>query len=221
MSNKFNIKLPIIDQAFYTTDVAKQNEDKINNVIIPKYGSIIKNVSKITKVPEQLITGFIFVESAGDEKAKSPYATGLLELSPATASDVIVREEGLGRLEEPEKVILRKYLGSRLDVIKNVKKNQKSLDKTFVTNEDLFKPEFNILVGSILLGQLLDEFFEVGKLNLSKVIAVYNGGRNSKSSKKIIPFKGSEKQLIAIAPKETADYIKKMAGINGVLEILV
>lgn len=216
-----NIKIPSIPDKFYPDHVVPQIEDKIKNVIRPKYGKYINNISVISGVPIPLIESFIFIESAGNEKAKSPYATGLMQLSPATASDVIVKEKGLGRLDDREAAILKKYLGSRFSLVEKVKPNQKSLGKTFVTNNDLFKPEFNILVGTILLGQLINEFTENGKLRLDKVVTIYNGGRYSKAGKKIISFKGDTKELLTQIPKESSDYIKKLVGTQGVLDIIV
>jgi hypothetical protein len=67
----------------------------------------------------------------------------------------------------------------------------------------------------------VDEFSSNGIIRLDKIIAIYNGGRFSKSGKKIIPFKGSTKELLTQVPKETSDYIKKLAGTNGVLESIV
>lgn len=216
-----NFKIPSIPDKFYPDHTVPQIEAKIKDVIRPKYGKYINNISEISQVPVPLIESFIFIESAGNEKAKSPYATGLMQLSPATASDVIVKEKGLGRLDDREAAILKKYLGSRFSMVEKVKPNQKSLGKTFVTNDDLFKPEFNILVGTILLGQLVNEFTENGKLRLDKVVTIYNGGRYSKAGKKIIAFKGDTKQLLTQVPKESADYIKKLVGTQGLLDIIV
>ncbi len=216
-----NIKIPSITDSFYTTKSIPQIEDKIKNVIRPKYGKYIDNISEISQVPVPLIESFIFIESAGNEKAQSPYATGLMQLSPATASDVIVKEKGLGRLDDKEAAIIKKYLGSRYSNVEKVKPKQTSLGKTFVTNADLFKPEFNILVGTMLLGQLVNEFTENGKLRLDKVVTIYNGGRYSKAGKKIISFKGNTEELLTQVPKESADYIKKLMGVNGTLDIIV
>lgn len=217
----FNVKIPLTTQSFYTTVESKQNEDKIKNVIIPKYGKIIDNISKITNVPAQLIQSIIFIESRGNADAQSPYATGLMQLNGATASDVIVKEKGLGRLRDEEAAILKKYLVDRFNLVEKVKPKQTSLGKTFVTNDDLMKPEFNILVGSLLLGQLLNEFNESGKIRLDKLVVLYNGGRQTKAAKKIIPFKGNTDDMLAQVPKETANYIKKLVGKNGILEAIV
>ncbi len=216
-----NINIPSISDKFYPDHVVPQIEDKIKNVIRPKYGKYINNISQISGVPVPLIESFIFIESKGDEKAQNPYASGLMQLSKATASDVIVKEKGLGRLDDKEAAILKKYLGNRFSLVEKVKPKQTSLGKTFITNEDLFKPEFNILVGTILLSQLIAEFTEGGKLRLDKVVTIYNGGRYSKAGKKIIAFKGDTKELLTQVPKESSDYIKKLIGKDGLLDIIV
>lgn len=217
-----SIKIPSINQSFYDIVSAKANKEKIINVIRPKFGSIINNISTISNVPSELIESFIFIESAGNPNAKSPYATGLMQLSPATASDTIVKEKGEGRLSNDEANILKKYLGSRYALIEGVKPKQTSLGKTFVTNDDLLKPELNILLGTILLKQLMDEFLQPdGKIRMDKVITIYNGGRYGAVAKKVIPFQGTTEQLVAFVPKETSDYIKKLVGTQGILDTMV
>lgn len=216
-----NIKIPAINDKFYPDHVVPQIEAKIKNVIRPKYGKYINNISEISGVPVPLIESFIFIESRGDEKIQSKFATGLMQLNPPTASDAIVKEKGLGRLDDREAAILKKYLGNRFSLVEKVKPKQTSLGKSFVTNEDLLKPEFNILVGTILLGQLVNEFTENGKLRLDKVVTIYNGGRYSSAGKKIIKFKGDTKELLTQVPKESSDYIKKLIGTQGLLDIIV
>ena len=216
-----NINIPAIPDSYYSTTAAKANEDKIKTVIRPKFGAYINNISKLSDVPAELIESFIFIESAGNPNAKSPYATGLMQLSPATASDALVKEKGADRLRDGEAAILKKYLGSRYSLLEKVKPKQTSLGKTFVTNDDLLKPEFNILVGTILLGQLVNEFTENGVLRLDKVVTIYNGGRFSKAGKKIIAFKGSTKELLTQVPKESSNYIVKLLGTQGLLDTIV
>lgn len=216
-----NIKIPAIKDKFYPDHDVPQIESKIKNVIRPKFGKYINNISEISGVPVPLIESFIFIESAGDDKSQSKFATGLMQLNPPTASDAIVKEKGLGRLDDREAVILKKYLGNRFSLVEKVKPKQTSLGKSFVTNEDLLKPEFNILVGTILLGQLINEFTENGTLRLDKVVTIYNGGRYSSAGKKIIKFKGDTKELLTQVPKESSDYIKKLIGTQGLLDIIV
>jgi soluble lytic murein transglycosylase-like protein len=216
-----NIKIPALKESFYNLDSAKLNEDKIVNVIRPKFGKYIDNIADMTGVPVELIESFIFIESGGNPNAQSPFAVGLMQVGLATASDTLIKEKGAGRLQDEEAAMLKKYLGSRYSLIEKVKPKQKSIGKTFITKADLLKPELNILIGSILLKQLCDEFTENGKVRLDKVVAIYNGGRFSKAGKKVIPFKGTTKELLAIVPKETSAYVLKLIGTNGILDTIV
>jgi hypothetical protein len=85
----------------------------------------------------------------------------------------------------------------------------------------LFKPEFNILIGTIILGQLINEFTENGKPRLDKIVVIYNTGRYSKTSKATINHTGDTTSLVAKLPKGVGDYVKKLVGVNGVLDVLV
>jgi soluble lytic murein transglycosylase-like protein len=217
-----SIKIPSINQSYYNKVSSKANQDKIKNEIRPKFGSIIKNISGMSNVPKELIESFIFIESGGNANAQSPYAVGLMQLSPATASDTLVKEKGLGRLSAPETELLKKYLGGRYGLIEGVKPKQTSLGKTFITKKDLFIPEFNILLGTILLKQLMDEFTEPnGKIRMDKVIVIYNGGRYGKIAKKVIASKEGIEEIVKIVPKETSSYILKLLGTEGILDTMV
>lgn len=222
MSNILKIKIPTIQDSFYNESSRDSIRRKIENVIRSKYGSLISNISKITNVPSELIESFIYIESSGNEKAETPYAVGLMQIAPSTASDAIIKEKSFGRLTKQEADILKRYIPKDTwQIIENVKPKQKSIGKTFITREMLFNPEFNILVGTIILGQLLDEFTEDGIIRLDKLVVIYNRGFFDKVSKQVMAFKGETKDLKKILPQGTYDYIKKLVGVNGVLDILV
>ena len=103
----------------------------------------------------------------------------------------------------------------------NLKKNQKTIGKTWVGKTELFNPEANILIGSIILKQLVDEFTENGVPRLDKVAVIYNAGRYGKIAKKTIAHKGTTEQLVGLLPKEPSSYITKLVGKHGLLDILV
>lgn len=214
-------KIPFTDQTFYNATSSQANKNKVNNVIKPKYGSIVSNISKLTNVPEAVLYSFIFIESGGDETAHTPYAEGLLQLSPATASDALIYEQGKGRISDPEAAILKKYLGDRYDLIAAVKPNQKTIGKTFITNDDLKIPELNILIGAILIGQLSAEFTENNAVRYDKIAVVYNTGRFSKVGKQAMAQVGTTDELIDLMPAGQSDYIKKLVGKEGLLDSLV
>jgi len=215
------IKIPATQKSFYTPSQAEQNLNKINNVIKPKFGSIISNISRISNVPENLLYSFIFIESAGDPNAATKYATGLLQVSNAAASDAIVFEKSSGRLSKEEDTILKKYLGSRHSLLNNLKPNQKSIGSTFITTQDLLSPEFNVFCGALILGQLLDSYSEKGIPRLDKIVVIYNRGVYDKVSKKVSKMKGTTDDIIAAIPKGTGEYIQKLSGKNGLLDSLV
>lgn len=215
------VEIPHIKSSFYSDTAAMLNKKKVEDVIRPKYGNIINRVSKMSNIPSHLIESFIFIESGGNEKAETKWAVGLMQVGASTASDVLVKEKGAGRMNEEEVKIVKKYLGDKWKLLEGVKPNQKSLGKTFVTREELLNPEFNILVGTMYLGQLVDEFVENGKPRLDKVVVVYNRGRFDAVSKKVIPFKGDTEEMKSIVPSGTYSYIEKLLGKNSLLEVLI
>jgi len=80
------------------------------------------------------------------------------------------------------------------------------------TEADLFKPELNIAIGAIYLGQLIDKHTEGDQVRLDKVIINYNRGPFAK-----VPT-GTPEQVYKLAGNlETRNYIAKLAGVNGVM----
>lgn len=215
------LKIPATTLKFYDSKQIPLIKDKIEDVIDAKYGKIIKNISKITGLNDEIIKSFIFIESAGKENAETPYAIGLMQVGLATASDALVYEKSSGRLSNEEEEILKKHLGSKMKNLEKLKKNQKSIGKTWIGKKELFNPELNILIGSIIVKQLADEFSENGVPRLDKVAVIYNAGRYGKIAKKTIAHKGSVDELVGILPKEPSAYITKLVGTNGLLDILI
>lgn len=223
---KLIVNIPEVAEAYkyYTDAVLPQNKAKLDS-IKAQYGSIINYVSKITNVPVLLIIAFIFIESSSSPNAISPAgAVGLMQLKPASASDILVMEKMKNRLRPEEATILTKYLGARFtDGIMKMKYlgnkvtvgNVKSA--TWVTKDDLLKPELNILIGSIYLAMLLAEESKDGKLRLDRVVVRYNKGYRSD-----LPS-GTVHDVLASTkiPNESKDYIRKLLGVNGVIFTLL
>jgi len=215
------IKIPATQKSYYTPAQAEQNLNKIKNVIIPKYGKIIDKVSLITGVPKEIIISFIFIESSGNPNASTNWATGLMQLGNSSCSDALILEKSTGRLKSEEEAVIKKQLGSRYSNLQNLKSNQKSIGKTFVSKNDLLDPTFNILCGSILLGQLMDSFLENGVPRLDKIVVIYNRGAYDSVSKKVAKLKGTTDDVIDAIPNGTGEYIKKLVGINSLMDSLV
>jgi hypothetical protein len=215
-----DVKIPQTQQTFYKSSEIPLIQKKFDS-IEKGYKPFIDNISKLTGVDRNVIKSFIFIESGGNPNAETPYAVGLMQVSTAGASDALVYEKSSGRLLPDEEAILKKTLGARMSNLDNLKPNQKSLGKTWVNRNDLLVPEFNILVGSIMLKQMVDEYAENGKARLDKVAVIYNTGKFSKVGKVAIAHKGTADELIAKIPAGQGNYIKKLLGVNSTLDILI
>ena len=188
-----------------------------------KYGALIRQIAKLTNVPEEIIRSVVYIESAGDPNAVSRAgAVGLMQVTPATATGILTVEHKAGRLSEPEKAILRKVLGARLDcILKMPHMNAKiacAPTGVVVTQADLKNPEFNLLIGTIMVGLLIDQHTENGVLRLDKLIVRYNAGYFYK------PVGNTIEETLAFAKSkggaETVGYILKFVGTNGILDLL-
>jgi Transglycosylase SLT domain len=202
--------------------------EKINT----KYGSFIKVASENSKIPAKLIASFIAVESGGNPLAggSSSPTQGLMQWNRNYADETLETEYKQGRLTPEEKSILAKY-GIKFDANGNTRT---------ITQADQIKPELNILIGSMLLGQYADSYIGGGKsvmvngvkrnwaidenngqLRLDRIISVYNAGAYGAIGERAT--KGSHANPKALAdaqPSPTNAYIAKMYGINGTLDIL-
>jgi hypothetical protein len=194
------------------------------NKIIDKYGDAIKFASDNSKLPKEVIASFIAVESGGNASAgASGHVTqGLMQWNRNFAQNTLEAEYRMGRLTPAEKDKLASY-GIKFD----------SKGKTRpITNADQLKPELNILIGSILLGQMADSYFDGGKkqnvwavdgngaLRLDRMIAVYNAGAYGSIGKAgRLGNHATPNDLANAVPEPTKSYIKKILGINGAMDV--
>lgn len=173
--------------------------------ISSRYGELISNVSKLTNVPIEIIVSIITIESAGNANVTSSAgAIGLMQLMPATANDIVKNEERKDRLTNAELIAL----GNK---------------KTFSTS-DIYNPSINILLGAMFLGQIIDdEIIFRGILStyprevkLSRVVCRYTGGYYTKLPSKYM----SEQGLYDTVSSTKKNYILKMVGVNGCMDLL-
>jgi soluble lytic murein transglycosylase-like protein len=199
--------------------------------IMKKYGSFIKTASENAKIPPQVIASFIAVESGGNPTAggASSPTQGLMQWNRNFAKNILETENRLGRLTPEEKSILAKY---------GITFNAQGQTRT-ITQADAIKPELNILIGTILLGQYADSYHDGGKstmvggvrrkwaiddasreLRLDRMIAVYNAGAYGDTGKKArIGTFPTAKALADNVNSITRSYINKMLGVNGAMDV--
>jgi soluble lytic murein transglycosylase-like protein len=199
--------------------------------IMKRYGAFIRTASENAKIPTQVIASFIAVESGGNPTAggASSPTQGLMQWNRNFAKNILETENRLGRLTPEEKSILAKY---------GITFNAQGQTRT-ITQADAIKPELNILIGTILLGQYADSYHDGGKstmvggvrrkwavddkdgeLRLDRMIAVYNAGAYGDAGTKArTGTHGTAKQLADSVNAVTSSYIKKMLGVNGAMDV--
>jgi len=159
-----------------------------------------------------LITAFIFIESGGEERAKNASAYGLMQVTPATVDTIIIKENLARRLAADEIAKLRPVLGARLDTLLAKKY---LVPEVYTVGNDLYNPAFNILTGTMYLGKLIDEQTTLGQLRLDQVVVRYNRGYFAK-----LPSGATTDKLLENITGVTKDYILKLCGTNGIMDVL-
>lgn len=179
------------------------------------YGKYIQFASKESGIDPKILTSFIAIESGGNPSAGSGNTKNLMQANVSYMKAQLENEFKAGRLSDAEKSKLAAY-GIKFD----------SKGKTReITVADNLKPELNILIGSIILGQLADQPWAKdagGNLKLASVITVYNSGMYGTWGKKAIAIESASPKALhdALAGNAvTRSYISKMFGVDGALDI--
>jgi hypothetical protein len=183
--------------------------------VYKRYQSFLSFASSATKIPVPILLSFIMVESNGNPTAggKASMTQGLMQWNRTFAKANLEYELDKGRLSPAEKSKLAQF-GITFD--------SKGKTRT-ITNADQVKPELNILIGGIILGQLMDEKWASsgGTLRLDRVIAVYNAGAFGETGKKA--RLGNHSTPLALAKDVntiTRAYINKIMGRDGALDVI-
>ena len=199
--------------------------------IMKKYGSFIKTASENARIPAQVIASFIAVESGGNPTAggSGSVTQGLMQWNRTYAQNILEAEYRMGRLTPEEKSILAKY---------GITFNAQGKTRA-ITQADQIKPELNIIIGTILLGQYADSYHDGGKstivngvarkwakddstneIRLDRMIAVYNAGAYGDAGKKARTGAYSTAKALADNVNSiTSAYIKKMLGKDGAMDV--
>lgn len=179
------------------------------------YGKYIQFASRESGIDPKILTAFIAIESGGKYNAGSGQTIGLMQYNASYVNSQLKNEFTSNRLSDNEKAKLAAY-GFTFDSNGNTKQ---------YTSADNLKPELNILIGSIILGQLADLSWSKdanGNLNLATIITVYNTGMYSSSSKKAIATKSSNPKVVHDALSgntTTQSYLRKAFAPDGALDI--
>ena len=189
-----------------------------------KYGDYFNFASKTSRIPASILLGFTLVESGGDPNAgpKGHITQGLMQWNRTYASNTLTNEKKLGRLTADEEAKLKEF-GIKFDA------NNKT---RAITNADQKKAELNILIGSIILGQLMDSYVngkqdkpqwgtdDNGNMRLDRIIACYNAGAYGETGKLARFGNYATPSALAKAVNPvTRAYISKIYGVNGAMDV--
>ena len=200
---------------------------------IKKYGKFFQFAAENSKLPVEMLIAFAAVESGiGRFIGNAGHPTiGIMQWDRGFAKRQLENELRLGRMTPAEKDKLKEF-GITFD--------KNGLTRV-VTEADQVKPELNILIGSILLGQLADSYLnndaadspawavENGQIRLDRMIAVYNAGAYGKTGLAArfggfpTAYQLSE-ALKVLKPKPnftTPKYISRLMGKGGYYDLLM
>ena len=218
------LKLPLVNRKF--SDRFSKDALASAKKIKQNYGSIISEASATVGVDIPIIIGFMIIENtpanpnlvspcSATAKADLRCSYGLMQMQVDTAFDTMKRQAAQG-LKAKEAAIIQKYLPGFLKPAGTVGFLRAWRLKIY---QALLKPEFNIWMGVIHLGQLMkDTEKQFGTYRLDHVIIKYNRGIGNYN--KEVKKAGLEKvDTATLAEKlpvaETRAYIVKFVGIEG------
>jgi soluble lytic murein transglycosylase-like protein len=212
----FVLKVPVTGLQSPTNWGSRSSIENTLVKIWNNYGDIIMKASSNSNIPSSIIASFIAVESGGraDAGGSGHITQGLMQWNRNYAKAQLEDEIKKGRLTNGEASILKKY--GVMDSSGKIRT---------VTNADQLKPELNIAIGTILLGQLIDTPWGTDSkgLHLDRIIAVYNAGaygQTGKMARQLTTEKYDTPTKLAGAVNSiTSAYINKMLGSNGAMDI--
>lgn len=180
----------------------------------------IAQTVKCTGVPLQLGLPFMFLESrCKNVRNKHTSATGLMQLMPETAVDIVcINKKAIKENAELSAILLRLLGGKRFNGYVLPGMDGSTAIKRFggVSRNDLDNTELNIMLGFLYLRWLIRGHTRTnGSIDIERVIIKYNQGMNAKA------VGSSPAQVLLFAKlrygSEPANYILDMAGKNGYL----
>ena len=199
------------------------NITKLKN-IKANYGGYIKKWATVFELGEPVLTSFIAVESSGKMVGKnSAGAIGLTQVTLVALVEAISKFKTVTGQSLPAEAVA--LINQKAPFLLSLTPNQQDISSANSSKlESLLIKDanFNIMMGAISLRWALD-FTSAGNLSyLQKAIIAYNQSaygriRNYKDQyvSTITLFKDK------VIPKETRNYLVKVLGKNGYLELYV
>ena len=207
------VKVPDLKTSFgtYSQPATKQANINMIKSILDNYGSIISKYEQPLAIAKPIVVSVIGTESGGRMVGKNAFgAIGLMQVTyPAF---VEVSANWKKHVKEDMPTFIKENLNKLAP-----NKSQSAIESKLASS-----PEFNILVGMMLLRVLAERFGG----NFNRVLVSYNAGAYTKSQNVgTTPIKTPIDTALLVAdkrvPLESRNYLQKVLGKNGFLELYV
>jgi soluble lytic murein transglycosylase-like protein len=228
---KFSLyKIPALKASFYTdAQVATNVKPIISRIKASAYYPKVIAYSNRMGMPVEFLVAIIGTESGGNNVGENSFgAIGLTQMTRATAYDTILKEVKLGFLMDFEKDYIKKMVPAlktknfaiKAGVFEGLYPVSRGSTIWNQLGTALKDPEFNIFMSSMRLSQLAYQFRDSqGVPQLHKVLGRYNG--TIATGERVAKYKNAwDAASASDVPTETRNYIKKVLGVNGFLDVM-
>jgi len=207
------VKTPDLITSFgnYSQPSVKQANINMIKTILANYGSIISKYEQPLAIAKPIVVSVIGTESGGRMVGKNAFgAIGLMQVTYPAFVEVSANWKKHVKEDMPT------FIKENLDKLAP-NKSQSAIESKLASS-----PEFNILVGMMLLRVLAERFGG----NFNRVLVSYNAGAYTKSQNVgTTPIKTPIDTALLVAdkrvPLESRNYLQKVLGKNGFLELYV
>jgi soluble lytic murein transglycosylase-like protein len=206
----------------YSSPAVKQGNINILLAIKRNYGNSIKKWSDVFELGEPTISSFIAVESNGKMVGKNNAgAIGLTQVTDVLIRESISKFKIITKADLPKEAVTSIKL--KAPFLLSLTPNNQELSASNISKlESLLKSDadFNIMMGSIGLRWGLEITKALNMTYLQKGIIAYNQSAYGDISR----YKNKEVKTITLfkdtnIPKETRNYLVKVLGIDGFLQL--
>jgi hypothetical protein len=211
------IELPMVQQSYKYYDQGSITSRKASYTkLVSLYGNYVQQAVTLNNLPAHLLEAVVLVENdrIDVDSVSAAGAVGIAMIKPLSATDILVTARKKRLLSAEKQAVLKKRLGSRMSQVLAA-----DLGKTIITAADLKDPEFSLMLAGIYLSLLIAEHQSESSSWLQYVVARYNQGYYLLTARKI-PRGLSVPELIKQVPGECKNYLVKMLGVRGWLDIL-
>ncbi len=207
--------VPSTKQSFYTKPQADAFLERLAD-LRNRFGAMVDHVAGLSFVPKFAIYAKMLLENAGGNATavSSAGAIGLMQIKPLSATDMITLERRARRLTDEEDAELKRLLPAKFSALAN-----SQMGNQIITSGDLKRPEVNLFIGALHLSTLIAEHTVSDQVRMDLVGLRYNQGYYYRRST-LSSFTGNTDELLATLSDEARDYVLKLCGMNGMLDIV-